>query len=181
MKNDLANRREVDLSVPIHKLPLWVWVLSFILFLLPLLLYRLIYSVDLSAFFNLWTLPALVVLIVTHELIHAAAWKFASGLHWSHFKFGIDRRTLSPFCHAKAPMGVTAYRIGAGAPLLIVGIIPYIAALVVASPWLAGLMAMMISAAVGDIFVLWTLRNLPDDALVLDHPSQAGCIAYLRK
>jgi hypothetical protein len=180
---DLSNRREVDLSVPIIKLPLWVWILSIVLFVLPLGLYALFHplswGVAFPAMFNLETVVWIIALILVHEGIHAIAWKTSSGLPWSQFSFGIDKKSLSPYCHAKAPMDVQAYRIGGGAPLLLVGILPFIYALVVASPMWALLSAVMISAAVGDIYVLWTLRSVSDGALCLDHPSQAGCIIYL--
>jgi hypothetical protein len=179
MSVDLSNRREVDLSVPIIKLPVWVWVLSIVLFIVPLLVYGLLHPVQIGEWFSLTSVVYLIVLIIVHEGIHAIAWKYASGLPWSQFKFGIDKKSLSPYCHATAPMDVRAYRIGGGAPLVLVGILPYVISLLNGSSQLAFLSAVMISAAVGDIFVLWTLRNVPDDALCVDHPSQAGCIVYL--
>jgi hypothetical protein len=179
MTIDLSNRRELDLSVPINRLPAWVWVLSIVLFALPILLYRLIYPAGLSDFFTIGALISIIPLIVIHELVHAVGWKFSSGLPWSQFSFGIDRKTLSPYCHAKAPMYIGPYRIGGAAPLVVVGIIPYGVALLIGSASLAAVMSIMISAAVGDIFILWTLRNVPPGSVVLDHPSQAGCIVYL--
>jgi hypothetical protein len=176
---DLSNRREVDLSVPIIKLPVWVWILSIVLFVLPLGIFGRFHPLSWGGMFNLETVVWIIVLILVHEGIHAVAWKYSSGLPWSKFSFGIDKKSLSPYCHADAPMDVRAYRIGGGAPLLLVGILPFIYALFVGSPMWALLSAVMISAAVGDIFVLWTLRDVPDGALCLDHPSQAGCIIYL--
>lgn len=177
--SDLSNRREVDLSVPIIQLPLWVWILSVVLLVVPLGLYALFHPLSWGGMFNLETAVWIIVLIVVHEGIHAIAWKVSSGLPWSQFSFGIDKKSLSPYCHAKSPMDVRAYRIGGGAPLVLVGIVPFIYALLIASPMWALLSAVMISAAVGDIYVLWSLRNVPDGSLCLDHPSQAGCIIYL--
>jgi hypothetical protein len=179
MTIDLSNRRELDLAVPLNRLPFWVWILSILLFLVPVLLYRVFHNATLTDFFNLGVLLLLIPLIVGHELIHAIGWKVTSGLPWSAFSFGIDRKTLSPYCHANAPMDIGAYRIGGAAPLVVVGIIPYVFALVIGNAALALVMAIMISAAVGDIFILWTLRNVPPGSVVLDHPSKAGCIVYL--
>jgi hypothetical protein len=176
---DLSNRREVDLSVPIIRLPAWVWILSIVLWIAPLFVFARLHPLHVGNWFSIQTAVYLIILIVVHEAIHAIAWKFASGLPWSQFKFGIDKKSLSPYCHATAPMGVQAYRIGGGAPLVLVGILPFVISLLNGDSQLALLSAIMISAAVGDIFVLWTLRNVPDDALCLDHPSQAGCIVYL--
>jgi hypothetical protein len=176
---ELSNRREVDLSVPILQLPAWVWILSVVLLILPLALYALFHPLSWGEMFNFQTVIWLIALVVVHEGIHAIAWKVSSGLPWSKFSFGIDKKSLSPYCHADAPMDVRAYRIGGGAPLVLVGIVPFIYAILVGSSMWALLSAVMISAAVGDIYVLWSLRNVPDGALCLDHPSQAGCIIYL--
>ena len=179
MTIDLSNRREVDLSVPILKLPVWVWILSVALLILPLGFYARFHPLSWGDMFNFETVVWLIVLVIVHEGVHAIAWKTSSGLPWSQFSFGIDKKSLSPYCHANAPMDVRAYRIGGAAPLLLVGIVPLIYAILAASSMWALLSAVMISAAVGDIFVLWSLRNVPDGALCLDHPSQAGCIIYL--
>jgi len=179
MTVDLSNRREVDLSVPIIKLPAWVWILSIVLFVAPLFIFARLHPLHVGDWFTVRTIIYLIILIVVHEGIHAIAWKYASGLPWSQFKFGIDKKSLSPYCHAEALMDIQAYRIGGAAPLVVVGIVPFILALFNADSLLALLSAVMISSAVGDIFVLWTLRNVPDGALCLDHPTQAGCIVYL--
>jgi len=178
-QSDLTNRREVDLSVPIIRLPVWVWILSVVLLILPLLAFGLLHPTTLGNWRSIETILYLILLVIAHEIVHAVAWKFASGLPWSRFSFGIDKKSLSPYCHAEAPMEVRAYRIGAGAPLVVVGILPYVVALLTADSRLALLSAALISAAVGDIYVLWSLRGVPDGALCLDHPSQAGCIVYL--
>ncbi len=179
MTVDLSNRREVDLSVPIIKLPIWVWILSVALLILPLVIYALFHPLSWGGMFNFETVVWIIVLVVVHEGIHAIAWKYSSGLPLSKFSFGIDKKSLSPYCHADAPMDVRAYRIGGGAPLVLVGIVPFVYAILVASSMWAFLSAVMISAAVGDIYVLWSLRDVPDGSLCLDHPSQAGCIIYL--
>src|SRR5688572_22472889 len=120
MTVDMTGRREVDLSVPIHQLPLWVLALGLALFIIPILLYRIFHVINVSDFLTLGTIVWLLAFTVAHELIHAIGWKFASGLPWNQFSFGIDRKTLSPYCHAKSPMDVMAYRIGGGAPLVVV-------------------------------------------------------------
>lgn len=167
-----------DLSRPVEKLPAWVWVLSIVLLILPMGFYGIVHDFDASAI-NLALILWFVVFIVLHELVHAIGWKFASGLPWSQFKFGFLWQSLSPYCHAKAPMNVVAYRIGAVMPLLVTGILPWLVALVLADSMLAIVGTVLISAAVGDLYILWTLRKVPDKAEVEDHPSQAGCIVYL--
>ena len=173
--------RPLDLSVPIDKLPKWVYLLSAVLFALPAALYVLVYRVnDLLADVNFLILAvAFFVLIVAHEVVHALGWKFAANLPWSALSFGIQWKTLSPYCHASVPMLVSPYRIGAVLPLIVTGIWPYAVGFVLQDMTLVVLGATMISAAVGDIFVLWTLRAIPSHAKVLDHPTNAGCMVML--
>ena len=120
-----------------------------------------------------------IVLIVGHELVHAIGWKFTSGLPWRRFSFGVLWRVLAPYCHAKDPMALTPYRIGAVLPLFVTGILPWLVGLIQADATLTIVGALLISGAIGDIYVLWVLRDLSTRALVQDHPSRAGCIAYL--
>ena len=35
-----------------------------------------------------------------------------------------------------------------------------------------------IVSAAGDIMIVWAIRKDPSDALVYDHPSEAGCYVY---
>lgn len=175
------NKREVDLSVPVEKLPAWVWLLSVGLLIGSLIPYGVLYGVPdiLGGLLNPLLLPLFVLLIVAHEVVHAIGWKVSSGLAWRDFKFGFLWKSLSPYCHAKKPMPVMAYRIGAALPGIVTGVLPLLVALLTGDGTLAVISAVMISAAVGDIYVLWSVRNVPDNAELIDHPSQAGCIALI--
>ncbi len=165
-----------DRSLPMGRLPLWVWVAMLLLTALPVALYALrvgdgtVLDVGISGL--LWTL----VLIIAHEGVHAVAWKGASRLPWSAFHFGVMWKTLSPYCHADRPVSVRAYRIGAAAPLFATGLLPWTVATVFELPGLAFAGAILIGAAAGDLYILWSLRDLRDGALIQDHASQVGCI-----
>ncbi|QPC84411.1 DUF3267 domain-containing protein [Phototrophicus methaneseepsis] len=176
-----AGYRTHDYSVSIAQLPSWVIWLSVVLMVFPALVYLLIYGWD-ATWGNLSILALLVefvVLIVAHELVHAIGWKFASGLPWAKFRFGILWQGLAPYCHAIEPMSLQAYRIGAILPLFITGVLPWLVALVVGDTSLAIVGALLISGAVGDIYVIWTLRALPASVLVQDHTSRVGCVVYM--
>jgi hypothetical protein len=117
----------------------------------------------------------LLLLIVAHEAVHGFGWMTAGGVGPRHIRFGIDRKTFSPYCHLTTPIRAAAYRYGAALPLVVTGILPLTAGLLTDTPVLTMLSAIMISAAVGDLFVLWVIREVPGNALVIDHPTQAGC------
>ena len=178
---DPGSKRVLDLSVPLDKLPRWVIWLSLILTIVSLIPHVLVYGIDhlFNNMFGLGLFPLVLLGIVLHELAHAVGWKFASGLPWSDFTFGIMWRAAAPYCHAKKPMLVRPYQIGAVLPLILTGILPLIIALILGDATLSLASAFLISAAVGDIYVLRSVQDMPVDALVLDHPSQAGCIILL--
>lgn len=175
------NMKTMDLSVPLNKLPIWIYGLSVALWLLPMIPFVMLYGIPyfLSNAFNLIILPGFIVLVILHELFHAIGWKYAGGLKWSKFKFGFSWRGLAPYCHATAPMHVRAYRFGAALPGIVTGVVPLMIGTLMGDAPLTFVSAVMISAAIGDIYVLWTLRNVPDYAQVVDHPSNAGCLVLL--
>jgi hypothetical protein len=170
-----------DVSITLPEVMARVTILSLVLLVVPMLVYILIYGFDAfwSGVFGGYNFIVAVLIviaaIVAHEGIHAIGWKLFSGLGWDQIKFGIDRKTLSPYCHARAPMRASAYRIGAALPGILLGVVPIIVGLVGASAGWTAFGALLLSAAVGDALVLWVIRHVPADAWVLDHPSNAGC------
>ena len=117
-----------------------------------------------------------LVLVIIHELLHALAWKLAGGLAFRDFKFGIAWKTLSPYCHATKPMPISAYCVGVVVPGIVLGILPVVIATIIGDGVLAILGALLTAGAVGDVYVLWLLRNVKGNAQVIDHPTRAGCI-----
>lgn len=168
-----------DVSIPIAEIATRALWAAVILMVAPLLLYVLIHGTPALFIFNTadWLIGAvlLILLTIAHEAVHALGWMLFGGVRAQDIRFGIDRATLSPYAHAGVAMPVTAYRIGAVLPLIVTGIVPYLYGLFAHQGMWAILGAVLISGAVGDLVVLWVIRHIPDDALVLDHPKNAGC------
>jgi hypothetical protein len=121
-------------------------------------------------------LVAFVGLIVVHEAIHALAWKMASGLGWSSFKFGVLWKVLTPYAHATSPMNARAYRIGCVAPFFALGVAPWLMGLALGSATLGLFGVMGALAGAGDLLIIWLIRKVSAGALVADHPSDLGCV-----
>jgi hypothetical protein len=122
--------------------------------------------------------PALCIGIGLHEMLHGAAWAFYGGKPLTTIRFGVNWRALAPYTHCPELLEAWAYKLGAAAPGVLLGIIPVILTTISGPSWMfiAGLIFTL--AASGDFLVLWILRNVPSHALVQDHPSRAGCIVY---
>jgi hypothetical protein len=174
-----------DVSIPLTKIVMSGTLLSVVLLIIPLILFAEVHGVE--PLVQVWThgvdwligLAALVLGIAAHELVHAVGWKLAGGLRWRDLSFGIDRKTFSPYCHARVPMRAAAYRIGAVLPAVLTGVVPIAVGLIWAEPMWVLIGAFLFSAAIGDFIVLWVIRGVPAQALVLDHPSNAGCYAQI--
>lgn len=167
-----------DISVPLSAIMTNMLGLSLALLIVPLVVFVLIWGqgVLLAAGGRLDFIAWIIVFTVLHELVHGATWKVFGKVSWADIEFGVKWKYLAPYAHSKAPIVARAYRAGVVAPLIVVGLLPYAVALVIGDGLLALLGAVMISGAVGDLTVLWVMRSVDDDAQVLDHPENAGCL-----
>lgn len=151
--------------------------MSLLLLALPLIPHLLLHGFqpvgEASAY--LLGVAAVVLLLIGHELAHALGWVMFGGVPLRKIRFGFDRKTGNPYAHAQVPMRAWGYRIGAGLPLVITGLLPVLIGILANIPWLTVAGAVLTSGASGDLIVLWIIRALPADALVLDHPKNAGC------
>jgi len=116
----------------------------------------------------------LLASLPAHELLHAAAFRVA-GVPACEIRFGIERRTLSPYAHTPATMTARGYRLTLLTPGVILGILPAAGGLIAASNLLAALGMFQLIGATADAYVLWLMRKLPAGALVRDHTSLLGC------
>lgn len=75
-------------------------------------------------------------------------------------------------------MRMKAYRIGGLAPLVILGILPLVFGLAWGSYSLTRFGVFLTIGAIGDIMLIYLLRHEPADKMVIDHPSEPGCVVY---
>jgi hypothetical protein len=113
--------------------------------------------------------------IVVHELIHGLTWMLFGRKPFSAVRFGFQLKTLTPYAHVREPLPVNAYRLGAFAPGAVLGILPFLVAVITGSGWLLAFGLLFTFAAGGDFLILWLLRNVARDRWVEDHPTNAGC------
>ncbi len=118
---------------------------------------------------------------LVHELLHVAGWRYAANPPPGTVRLGFAWRILTPYAHCSAPMTVRAYRIGAVAPGVLIGLLPLGVGLLMgnAAPFLFGLLFTL--AAGGDALILWVLRDVAGDQIVRDHPTRAGCLVEITR
>jgi hypothetical protein len=127
-----------------------------------------------------WLLAILFLAgIVVHEGIHGLTWKLFATADSAEVEYGVMWKQMTPYAHIKGKSQCWAYRLGTVMPAVLMGILPFLIGLILARPLVYGFGVFFTLAAVGDFMILWTLRGVPRDALVEDHPSRAGAFVYL--
>ena len=132
-----------ELTLDLRKAQIIGGLLGLTLVFVLLLPYYLIFGAEevmkIRDFFRLSVfIPSIVIGIFVHEFIHGLTWALAAKIGFANIKFGFQLKTLTPYAHCKLPMKTNAYRIGAAMPLLIVGILPYLFALISNNPYVFG-------------------------------------------
>ncbi len=122
-------------------------------------------------------LLAFFVSIVIHELIHGISFALFTKEGWKSIKFGVIWKVVTPYCTCREPLPRNQYLISAMFPTIILGVIPYIFALVIKNKFLLDLSVLNILGGGGDIYISLKLRKYKEH-LVIDHPYLVGCVAF---
>ena len=126
-------------------------------------------------------LPIVLVSIVAHEGLHWMGYVWFAHLPWKAVRFGFSVRSLAAYVHADSPVTVSAYRWLTVLPGIVFGVIPSCIGIAWQLGWMTLYGFLMLISAGGDFAILWKIRGLSPTALVMDHPSRAGCWVLIPK
>jgi hypothetical protein len=128
------------------------------------------YTFDMS-----WiALGVFIVGVVAHELLHGVGWQLAMDDADVDVSYGFKWQALTPYAHLTGPVHLRVYRVGTWLPGVVLGLVPLVLGLALGSSDLLTFGMTFTWSAAGDFMVLWTLRDLPPDVRVEDHPDRAG-------
>ena len=127
----------------------------------------------------MWFWILMLLGLVVHELVHGFTWLLLLHKGFSHLSFGLMAGGV--YCHIDVPMAKKPYIISALMPLLLVGLVPWVAGIVTGSLLWMLVGGIFIGAATGDLMIVKAIHNEPADTLIYDHPSLPGCYVYHRK
>ena len=176
--------RRVELTVSIVKANVFAVVLLIPLLIVGFGLFILKNrSVDLnpSPMGPVLFLVLLFALIVVHELIHGLSWSLFSENHWKDIEFGFMKQYLTPYCTCCVPLSKGQYIFGALMPMIVLGILPMIAGILMGSLSVLLMGVVMTDSAAGDLLIVWKLmryRTRADSIVYMDHPTQAGGVIF---
>lgn len=128
---------------------------------------------------SMWFCILMLLGIVVHELVHGFTWLLLLHKGFRHLSFGLMAGGV--YCHIDVPMVKKPYVIGALMPLLLVGLVPWVAGIVTGSLLWMLVGGIYIGAATGDLMIVKAIHNEPADTLIYDHPTLPGCYVYHRK
>ena len=176
--------RRVELTVSIVKANVFAVVL-----LIPLLvggigLYLLknkAFRGGLGSIHPVWFFIILLALIVVHELIHGLSWAVFAEHHGKDIEFGFMKQYLTPYCTCGVPLTKGQYIFGALMPLIVLGILPMAAGILMESMPVLLMGIIMADSAAGDILIVWKIlryRSGADSIVYIDHPTQAGGVIF---
>jgi hypothetical protein len=116
----------------------------------------------------------LALSVVVHELLHAVGFWIGAG-NRAAIGFGINWAHLTPYAHCAVPMKARAYRFAVTLPGIALGLLPAAIGMITNAGALVAYGTLMLAVAAGDALILQSLRGVPPDAQVRDHPNMAGC------
>jgi hypothetical protein len=167
-----------EYTMDLDRVHLYVFIMIIPVLLIYLIPFILIWDVNVLRSgwepFYIKLLPVLIPGVVIHELLHGIGWSFFVPGGMKAVSFGIHWKYLAPYCHCKVPMKAKYYRIGSALPLLVLGILPAIIAVISGSGTLLLFGVLFTWTAGGDIISLFLMRKLEGNSLIHDHPHKMG-------
>ena len=128
----------------------------------------------------LWLL-GLLVLTAVHEGIHGLTWSLFTPNGLRDIEFGFMKQYLTPYCTCTVPLSKGQYIFGALMPLVVLGLLPMLAGILLGSLPMLLMGIIMADAAGGDILIVWKIlryRSGAKDVVYIDHPTQAGGVIF---
>jgi hypothetical protein len=121
------------------------------------------------------SLPVFLLGIVMHEFLHGITCTVFVKTRFKSIKFGISKKSFTPYCHCSKPIKLKYYLWGLIMPAVLLGILPVIFSWFTGIPaiFLFGLVFTLLAAA--DIILFTKLLKLDKNKLVEDLPDKPGC------
>lgn len=127
-------------------------------------------------------LVIMVVIIVTHELIHGLTWMYFTNNGFNSIKFGIKWNYMIPYpyCQCKEILYLKHYKLGVIMPAIILGFIPSFISLITGNLALLYLGVFGLMTAAGDFMIFNLIKKENGNTMVLDHPDRFGCYLFIK-
>ncbi|WP_264740435.1 DUF3267 domain-containing protein [Cytobacillus firmus] len=171
----MENKKQTVVSISMMKLQVYLFIATIVLVFGALFLHAVIYgggemSFDLISM--LLFLAGMAVIVILHEAIHLAGFRYIGGVPWSEMSWGVNLRLGVAYAHAKQPVTVQQMKKVLMLPFIPTGLLPLVLGIVLNMPGLSILGAILTVGCFGDLVLYQKLLRFPNDALVIDHPTK---------
>lgn len=127
--------------------------------------------------FYIMFVAIIAVSVVIHELLHGIGWAISSGKGWSVVRFNIN--AMMPSCSCQSALTRGQYLVGVLMPFLVLGAGSVVFLFVY--PGTVSVLTMAVNFVAAGADLLIALRAAKEKgALIADHPTQAGYIAFCK-
>jgi len=134
--------------------------------------------------FGMWDIVAFIGLslffIVLHEFLHGFTWHFFCKKKWESIHFGVMLNSLTPYCNCKEVLSYQSYLLGGLMPFLVIGVFLFYVSYFFGNDLLMLISMINIIGAGGDTTITLMLLKYKK-ALILDHPTECGFIAFTKQ
>lgn len=138
---------------------------------------------SLSFISSLLLLPALLLLIVLHELIHGITWGLFAENHFRSIEFGVIWSALTPYCTCSEPMNKRQYMLGGAMPTIVLGGGTALIACLTGQIFWLFISELMILSGGGDFLIILKMfmyRPAGKETVFVDHPYECGVAVFER-
>lgn len=130
-----------------------------------------------GASFYIMFIAIIAVSVVVHELLHGIGWAISSRKGWKVVRFNIN--AMMPSCTCKVALKKKTYLIGVLAPFVVLGLSSVL--FIFVYPGTVSFLTMMVNfvAAGADLLIAFHIFR-EEDGFIVDHPTEAGYIAFYK-
>lgn len=151
-----------------------------IVFIITIVLHRILWGSS-ETIFSLQALILGIVLIFVHEVCHCIGYLRGDNVSFKDVKMGFNIKQVMPYAHCKKVLDVNKYRFAVMLPTFVTGVLPLLIGLCLGEMYLTVAGSFLIASGIGDLMIWWTIRSCLDEDLIYDHPTEAGCIVYVKE
>ena len=126
---------------------------------------------------------AIIILLLTvvHELIHGSVWGIFSKNHFKDISFGVIWSMLTPYCCCKNTLKKWQYILGGIMPMIVLGILPCIYAIVFCNFYVLLIGLLMVLGGGADLLICIKMifyKSECKEVLFIDHPYECGFVVF---
>lgn len=167
-------KTQSQIIVSSKKTTLFCTIIFLISFIALKASYEYIYGIKPTNEFNLINFIWLGILLLAHELLHCIGYYVLGKASLKDIKIGIEMKSFTAYATCLKPLKVSDYRIISLLPGIVFGLLPLIIAFTLGNYNWSFIGLLMTICSIGDFIIVYLLKELSNDTLILDWAYNVG-------